>query len=203
MQGLPTISGVRRGIFARARIVHLTCRYICTRRRFTVRAIARGACDGCKPRDSQKNKYRCCFCTLLQAPFANKGPKWYLNLVKKCKHGNTRDNVFSKLEQNIKTLITLGETSAEIIEQILGLECMEICPKPILSLKAAAPITVYDAPRLLANEAPRNARDLHAAVRYCFCHIFNMHHRHCMHGQIQNSLADLGTASLDEKVVHS
>ena len=146
---------------------------------------------------------------LLQAPFANKGPKWYLNLAKKCKYGNTRDNAWSKLEQNIKTLINLGESSEAVIKRILNLTCIEISAKQ----KAAAAAAVTGAPPLPRNVrtgAPRNSRDLKAAV-YLLYLPFTLFGRaflisilkasQVIYACTQNSLADLGKASFNEEVL--
>lgn len=64
-------------------------------------------------------------CPECKAPFINKGPKWYLNLAKRCRHGKTRNCAWLKVSQSVKTLINLGESSEEIVERILGLTCVK------------------------------------------------------------------------------
>lgn len=128
-------------------------------------------CKGCV--NSETTTVLCPGC---KAPFANKGPKWYLNLAKKCKYGNTRDNAWSKLEQNIKTLINLGESSEAVIKRILSLACIEISDKQ-KTAAAAAVSGSLPMPRNNRKGTPRNSRDLKAA----------------------NSLADLGRASFAEE----
>ena len=66
------------------------------------------------------------FSAFLQAPFTNKGAKWYLNLAKRCRHGKSRTSAWSKMEENAKTLINLGESSQAIIARLLGLTCMQL-----------------------------------------------------------------------------
>ena len=69
--------------------------------------------------------YLCFF----QAPFINKGPKWYSKLAQRCRHGKTRSTNWLKMRQSVRTLVNLGETPEAIFEWIRGLNCMKRCMK--------------------------------------------------------------------------
>lgn len=81
-------------------------------------------CKGCG--HSAKPEINTVLCPECKAPFTNKGAKWYLNLAKRCRHGKSRTSAWSKMEENAKTLINLGESSQAIIARLLGLTCMQL-----------------------------------------------------------------------------
>lgn len=57
-------------------------------------------------------------CPGCKAPFANKGPKWYLGLHEKCKWAKTRKNCYKRLQKEVECLLNLGEPPLSIIDEL-------------------------------------------------------------------------------------